>query len=92
MPVTMPAPGPSLSYRSHAASVESSRNGEPGIEQAFDAFAHEELALLFLALAIFLAAALAHESQAFFEFVAELFLMGAVGLEVFRNRGLCWSE
>ena len=44
MPVTMPAPGASSSYRPFAASGDSSRNGDARIEQALDALAHEQLA------------------------------------------------
>ena len=44
MPVTRPAAGASLSYRSQAASGDSSRNGDP-VEQPVDALAHRQLAL-----------------------------------------------
>ena len=52
MPVTRPAPGASSSYMSQAASGESSRKGEPGIEQRVDPLAHRQLALFAMPLEV----------------------------------------
>ena len=52
------APGASSSYMPHAASGDSSRNGEPGIEQPVDPLAHRQLALLAMPLEVLFAAAL----------------------------------
>ncbi len=44
MPVIRPAPGSSSPYTPCAARAESSRNGEPRIEQRRDALARQQLA------------------------------------------------
>ena len=46
MPVTIPAAGESSPYMPSAASAESSRKAEPGIDQPFDALARGELVAL----------------------------------------------
>ena len=63
MPVTMPAAGASSSYISHAASAESSRNGDARIEQLFDPLAHRQLALLAVPLQVLRSAALSDAGQ-----------------------------
>ena len=60
------------------------------VSEAVDSLPDEELALLFLALAVFLAAALTDACKAVFEFVGDVFVMFGVLLEVGRggiNRG-----
>ena len=87
MPVTRPAPGASFSYMSHAASGESSRKGEPGIEQPVDALAHRQLALLAMPLEILGAAALAAHREPVAELLHEAGEMLAIRVK-FRGVGV----
>ena len=93
MPVTSPAPGASPSYMSHAASGDSSRNGEPGIEQRVDALANRQLALLAVAFEVARAAALARRGHALAQLGDERGHPGVVRRETQGSRcGYGWRE